>query len=102
MRRERDEVIEFRNGNALWYYTAGFLKAYTEDYDAKSQLEKVGGAEQACTYRFPIGSVQYSGNGRPKRTAWDFIIPSERRKTVEKILRNAKNEKGENQDDGQK
>ncbi len=83
---EQSDIAVFTNGD-IWSYGNGFFKAFTEDYEIKKQLEKVGGANQHCLYAYPKSSVKYDGKGRPKRTAWDFVIPSARRKTVEKILK---------------
>ena len=60
------------NGNAIWNYYKGFLKAYTNDYSTKRKLERVGGSQMMCKYFNPTG--------------WDFVIPDRRRKTVERIL----------------
>ena len=75
------------NGNAIWNYGTGFIKAYTEDYETKKRLERVSSSQLMCTYLFPKSKVTSNGRGRKRRTAWDFVIPVSRRKTVEKILK---------------
>ena len=85
--RKNDDIEEFGNGNALWDYDTGLIKAYTEDYATKAQLEKVGKAKLCCIYTLPKKWVISNGPGRVRRKAWDFVIPISRKKTVVKILR---------------
>ena len=84
--RKNDDIEEFGNGNALWDYGTGLIKAYTEDYATKAQIEKVGKAKLSCVYELPKSAVVLGGLGRPRRRAWDFIVPIARKKTVVKIM----------------
>ena len=72
------EVLTFTNNeNALWEYSQGFYKAYTENYETKEDLVKIAGVCLANKYFLadwsPVG--------------WDFVVPEPRLKTVLRILK---------------
>lgn len=59
--------------NALWHYTEGYYKAYTEDINVRNLIKDSLGYKVCNTYFNP--------------NAWDIVVPSERLPEVKHLLR---------------
>ncbi|GEM_PF-4473050 len=89
MKLRINEEMNFEsNGNVLECICLGWLMAYTEDYETAKKLSLVVGASKPAIYTFRHSHVEHEGSGRKRRMAWHFIIPTQKTKTVIRVLTN--------------
>jgi len=88
-----NEEMNFEScGNVLECICLGWLMAYTKDCKTAKKLSCVVGASKPATYALSHSHVEHNGKGKKRGRrriwAWHFIIPTQKTKTVIRVLTN--------------